>query len=121
MDFYNALQGDAPYLKQLANNYAMSDNYHQAVQGGTDANHVMLGTGDAIWFSDGMENATPPPANEIENPDPAANTNNWYTQDRYSGGTNGDCADPTQAGVAKIEDYLESLTPPINPNCQRVF
>ncbi len=45
MGFYNVLQGDAPYLKQLADNYAMSDNYHQAVQGGTGANHVMIGRG----------------------------------------------------------------------------
>jgi phospholipase C len=120
MGFCNVLQGDAPYLKQLANNYAMSDNYHQAVQGGNGANHVMLGTGDAIWFSAGMRNATPPPANDIENPNPAANTNNWYTQDGYSGGTYSDCADPTQAGVAEIENCLEFLSPPINPNCQGV-
>ena len=52
MGFYNVLQGDAPYLKFLADNYAMSDNYHQAVMGGTGANHIMMGTGDAIWFSD---------------------------------------------------------------------
>ena len=30
MGFYNMQQGDAPYLKSLADNYAMSDNYHQA-------------------------------------------------------------------------------------------
>ena len=52
VDFYNVLQGDAP-LKMLADNYSMSDNFHQSVMGGTGANHVMLGTGDAIWFSDG--------------------------------------------------------------------
>ena len=34
----------------------MSDNYHQAVHGGTGANHIMLGSGDAIWFSDGKGN-----------------------------------------------------------------
>jgi phospholipase C len=28
MGFYNMLQGDAPYLKYLADNFAMSDNYH---------------------------------------------------------------------------------------------
>jgi len=53
MGFYNMLQGDAPYLKFLADHYAMSDNFHQSVMGGTGANHVMLGTGDAIRFSDG--------------------------------------------------------------------
>ena len=30
MSFYNMLKGDAPYLKYLADHYAMSDNYHQA-------------------------------------------------------------------------------------------
>ncbi len=46
MGFYNMQQGDAPYLKSLADQYSMSDNYHQAVSGGTGANHIMLGTGD---------------------------------------------------------------------------
>jgi phospholipase C len=118
MGFYNVEQGDAPYLKELADDYAMSDNYHQAVAGGTGANHVMLGTGDGIWFSDGNGNPIPPPANEIENPNPAAGTNNWYTQDGYSGGTYSDCADPTQPGVSEIESYLGSLSPAIKPNCQ---
>ena len=31
MGFYNMQQGDAPYLKFLADNFAMSDNFHQAV------------------------------------------------------------------------------------------
>ncbi|MGA7385782.1 MAG: alkaline phosphatase family protein [Methylocella sp.] len=104
MGFYNVQQGDAPYLKQLADTYSMSDNYHQAVQGGTGANHIMLGTGDAIWFSDGNGNAEVPPNNpvdpatpgtpvntsalsEIENPNPQPSTNNYYTQDGYGGGT----------------------------------
>ena len=52
MAFYNISQGDAPYFKYLADNYAMSDNYHQPVMGGTGANSIMLGFGDAIWFSD---------------------------------------------------------------------
>ena len=53
MVFYNVQTGDAPYLKSLADTYTMSDNYHQAVIGGTGANHIMLGYGAAIWFSDG--------------------------------------------------------------------
>ena len=61
MGFYNMLQGDAPYLKFLADHYAMSDNYHQAVMGGTGANHIMLGYGDAIWFSDGNGHPAVPP------------------------------------------------------------
>ncbi len=84
MGFYNVQQGDVPYFKQLADTYSMSDNFHQSVQGGTGANHIMLGTGDAIWFSDGNGNAAVPPHNQlvaagtanagvvdqIENPDP---------------------------------------------------
>jgi len=35
MGFYNVQQGDAPYLKFLADHYAMSDNFHQSVMGGT--------------------------------------------------------------------------------------
>jgi len=49
MAFYNVQSGDAPVLKRLADQYSMSDNFHQSVMGGTGANHVMLGTGDAIF------------------------------------------------------------------------
>jgi phospholipase C len=65
MGFFNVQQGDAPYLKELADTYSMSDNYHQAVKGGTGANHIMLGTGDAIWFSDGNGNSAVPPNNPV--------------------------------------------------------
>ncbi len=105
MGFYNVQQGDVPYFKYLADNYTMSDNYHQGVNGGTGANHVVMGTGDAIWFSDGNGNPKAPPANpvnpaapgtpangvsalsEVENPDAMPSTNNWYTQDGYGGGS----------------------------------
>jgi len=140
MGFYNMLQGDAPYTKELADNYAMSDNYHQPVMGGTGANSIMLGFGDAIWFSDENGNALVPPHNqmtflggpvdEIENPNPVAGTNNWWTQDGYGGfGNNGgstgvygggsysNCSDLSQPGVGPIVNYLNSLTPAIKPNC----
>jgi phospholipase C len=142
MGFYNMLQGDAPVLKELVDHYAMSDNYHQAVMGGTGANHIMLGTGDAIWFSDGNGNAAVPPHNqevaagtanqgtvdEVEDPDPLPGTNDWYTEDGYGGGSFGSpsfgggsysaCADLTQPGVPAIVTYLQSLPRPINPNCE---
>ena len=65
MGFYNMLEGDAPYTKYLADNYAISDNYHQPAMGGTGLDSIMLFFGDAIWFSD--ENGQPgyPPHNEI--------------------------------------------------------
>jgi phospholipase C len=116
MGFYNMLQGDAPYFKSLADTYAMSDNFHQAIQGGTGANHIALGTGDADWYSDGKGNALVPPVIEIENPDPQAGTNNWYTQDGYSGGSYSECSDPNQPGVGPVEDYLQSQH--VNPNCE---
>ena len=142
MGFYNVQNGDVPYFKQLADDYAMSDNFHQSVNGGTGANHIMFGHGDAIWFSDGKGNALPPPHNmevatgtanagvvdEVENPNPASGTNNWYTEDGYGGGSYGspsygggsytDCADPSQPGVGPIVKYLQALPRPINPRCQ---
>jgi len=142
MGFYNVQNGDAPYFKMLADNYAMSDNFHQSVAGGTGANHIMLGHGDAIWFSDGNGNAAQPPhdvtvatgtanagqVDEIENPNPAAGTNNWYTEDGYGNGSFGspssgggsytNCSDMSQPGVAPIVNYLQSLHHPINPNCE---
>jgi phospholipase C len=117
MGFYNVQQGDAPYLKKLAGLYAMSDNFHQSVMGGTGANHVALGTGDAIWYSDGKGNPATPPPNEIENPDPQPGTNNWYTQDGYGGGTYSACADATQPGVPAVVNYLHSLPSRPDPRC----
>src|SRR5262245_12578556 len=87
MGFYNIQKGDMPYFTELARNYAISDNYHQPVMGGTGANHIMLGSADAYYYTDGHGHALMPPDNQIENPDPQPGTNNWYTQDGYSGGT----------------------------------
>ena len=110
----------------------------------------MLGTGDAIWFSDGKGNPLVPPNNpvnrtlpgtpvigftsalsEIENPNPQASTNNFYTQDGYGGGSGSptavapnanygggsysDCSDVTQPGVAPVLNYLNSLDRKVNP------
>src|SRR5207302_7647576 len=57
MAIFNVNDGDAPLFKQLAVEFASSDNFHQSVLGGTAASHVMLGTGDAVYFSDGNGNA----------------------------------------------------------------
>jgi phospholipase C len=40
MGFYNMSTGDAPFFKQMADNYSISDNYHQFVMGGTGANFI---------------------------------------------------------------------------------
>jgi phospholipase C len=142
MGFYNVQQGDAPYFKFLADHYAMSDNFHQAVMGGTGANHVAIGTGDAIWFANPKGQPAQPPHNqlvapgspnagvvdEIENPNPQPGTNNWYTEDGYGGGSFGSpsygggtysaCADASQPGVGPVVNYLKSLVRPINPHCE---
>jgi phospholipase C len=39
----------------------MSDNFHQSVNGGTGANHIMFGHADAIWFSDANGQSGVPP------------------------------------------------------------
>jgi phospholipase C len=143
MGFYNMLQGDAPYFKYLADHYAMSDNFHQSVMGGTGANHVMLGSGDGIWFTDSKGHAATPPHNqlmaagspnagvvdEIENPNPQPGTNNWYTQDGYGngsygspssgGGTYSNCSDSSAAGVSAVVSYLKSLPRAIEPRCEK--
>jgi phospholipase C len=168
LGFYNVQQGDAPYFTYLANNYAMSDNFHQSVDGGTGANHIMLGHGDAIWFSvpnskdpahnlpaippNNVQYNTNPPdgadgteyggvVSEIENPNPAPGTNNWYTEDGYGtdfnegypqsdwatvkqnggpviygGGSYTNCADPSQPGVKPIRNFLAGLH--IDPRCE---
>jgi len=140
MGFYNMQQGDAPYTKELADRYAFSDNYHQPAMGGTGLDSIILFFGDAIWFKDQNGNLTPPhnqmtfrggPVDEIENPNPVPETNNWWTQDgygglgdsgaskgAYGGGSYSNCSDPSQPGVGPILTYLASLKPAINPNCE---
>lgn len=118
MGFYNMAHGDAPWFKHLADTYTISDNFHQSIMGGTGANHVAIGTGLAIYYSDGQGHMATPPANEIENPNPAPGTNNFYAQDGYSGGSYSECADATQPGVSAVAAYLSSLPshPPLR--CQ---
>jgi len=119
MGFYNMAKGDAPYLKELADEYTINDNFHQSVMGGTGANHIMFGFADAIWYSDGKGNALTPPTEQIENPNPQAATNNYYDQDGYSGGSYVNCQDISQPGVPAVTNYLQSLPRPVNANCQK--
>ena len=124
MEFFNVAHGDVPYLTSLANQYTLSDNFHQSVMGGTMANHIEFGFADSIWYSDGNGTALVPPSQQIENPNPQPGTNNWYDSDGYggSGGAGGgsyvNCADISQPGVPAIVNYLESLPRPVNPNCE---
>jgi acid phosphatase len=125
MGFYNMAEGDAPILRNLAQHYAISDNYHQAVQGGTGANHIALGTGFAASYQNSSGQAVAPPSGEIENPNPKPGTNNNYTQDGYgsstvanTGGSYSECADHSQPGVGPIFSYLSTLPYKVFDNCQ---
>jgi phospholipase C len=125
MGFYNMAQGDVPIFNALAQNYSMSDNYHQAVQGGTGANHIALGTGFAASYQDSTGKAVPPPTGEIENPNPKQGTVNNYTQDGYgssttpnTGGSYSECADESQPGVGAVFSYLNTLPYRVMHNCQ---
>ena len=141
MAFYNMSQGDAPYTKFLADNYASSDNYHQPAKGGTGLDSIYLGFGDAIWFSDAIFKPAVPPHNqpvfagtpnagvvdEVEDPDPQPTTNNWYNQDGYGaggfgspvsgGGSYTNCSDSTAPGVFSVLSYLSSLPYQVDPKC----
>jgi phospholipase C len=107
LGFYNVQKGDVPYFTSLVEQYGLSDNFHQSVNGGTGANHIMFGHADAIWFSDpngkpdippngvevfatynGMPNPDAGIVSQVENPNPQPGTNNWYTQDGYGNSFN---------------------------------
>ena len=109
MGFFNMAQGDAATFKTLADQYTISDNFHQSVEGGTGANHIAIGTGLAMYYSDGQGHKATPPANEIENPNPQSGTNNWWVQDGYSGGSYSNCSDASQPGVGPVLKYLASM------------
>lgn len=109
MGFYNMGTGDLPYFNKLAHTFALSDNYHQPIMGGTMPNYFAIATGgDAMrYLTDGKP--TVPPANQIENPEPLPGSANWYTQSGYTSGSYTACADDRQPGVGAIRNYLKSL------------
>lgn len=117
MAFYNVQKGDVPFLKKLADEYSMSDNFHQSFMGGTGANHFMLGTGDAIFWSDGFGTPTTPPSH-IANPNPLPGTDDVYTVDLNFDGNFTECGDTSQPGIAPIVNYLQSLPYNPSPNCE---
>ena len=108
MGFYNMATGDAPYLRQLADEYAIADNYHQSILGGTTGNYLALTTADVTYYTKEGKPATPP-ANLIENPDAQPGTNNWFTEDGYKGGSYVNCSDHNNPGVKGIFQFLEKL------------
>ncbi|QPF93712.1 phosphoesterase [Bradyrhizobium commune] len=127
LGFYNVAKGDAPYLTELARKYTLNDNFHQSVMGGTFANHMMIGYADALYYADDkgdpakpdhvlVPGSNPPQyVNEVENPNPAPGTNNWYLNDGYGGGSYSNCSDPNQPGVGPVVTYLNAIH--VSPRC----
>jgi phospholipase C len=113
MAFFNMQQGDAPLLKSLADQYTMSDNYHQPVLGGTGPDSEPLGFADQVFFSDGNGNPATPAAANIYNPDPQAGTLNLYTHRAQWF----NCSDETQPGIGAIATYLKALPYALQTKC----
>src|SRR5579863_993913 len=114
MAFFNMQEGDAPFTKFLADEYTISDNYHQPVLGGTGPDSEPLGFADQVFFSDGHGNPVTPPANTIYNPDPQIGTLNTYTHRAQFF----DCSAPqTQPGIQPILNYLNALPYALETGC----
>jgi phospholipase C len=116
MGFYNVQMGDAPVFKRLADEFTMSDNYHQPVMGGTAVQHIMIGTADALPWEHVGNFPAQPPTKVVANPNPKSATNaGFITDGRWT-----ECGDSTQPGIQPIMDYLKSLSwrPDLtNSNC----
>jgi acid phosphatase len=108
MGFYNVQKSDAPVFKRLADEYTMSDNFHQSVMGGTFVQHMMLGTGDSMWWQPYLTNAgvtmTQPPANKVVDPTPKTSSSIAFKADQPWTSCDG-----TVPWVAAINAYLASL------------
>jgi len=113
MAFFNIQNGDAPLLKSLADNYTMSDNYHQPVLGGTGPDSLPLGFANQVFFSDGKGNVATPNAANIYNPDPQAGTLNLYTHRAQFF----NCSDTSQPGIEAITSYLSALPYKVQTKC----
>jgi phospholipase C len=108
MGFYNVEMGDAPVFKRLADEYTMSDNYHQPIMGGTMVQHTMLGTGDVMPWQAYTNNAgttlTQPPAGAVVDPTPKSATSIGFAKDKAW-----TACDESAPWVATIQDYLATL------------
>ena len=113
MAFFNMRKGDAPVTKGLADQFTMSDNYHQPVMGGTGPDSIPLGFADQIFFGDSTGKAATPIATRIYNPDPQPGSLNFYKQRAQWF----NCSDETTPGIKAIADYLKALPYEMSPMC----
>jgi acid phosphatase len=120
MGFMNMSAGDAPLFNSLAQQYAVSDNYHQSVMGGTGANFFSIATADEPFFNNAGAVAAPP-VNQIENPNPMASTPNFYSADGYQGGSYVNCSDTNQPGVGNILGFLAKKNIPSNCDAGKFY
>jgi phospholipase C len=108
MGFYNVERGDAPIFKRLADEYTMSDNYHQPIMGGTMVQHMMLGTGDVMFWQTYTNQAgvavTQPPSTQVVNPTPKSATSIGFTVDKAW-----TACDSSAPWAATINSYLSTL------------
>ena len=109
MAFFNMSSGDAPIFKALADQYTLSDNFHQSIMGGSVTGAI--GSPMATTPSTATATAIRWSAGQYHDPDPVAGTVNTY----QSNGTWVNCSDPNQPGVAEIQYYLASLPYPCRP------
>jgi len=118
MGYYNMAKGDYPFFASLAQSFAINDNYHQFMMGGSGGNSESLMTADVFFYTDSNGNPVKPTfPNLIENPDPQPGSNNFYIQSHPDPGDLGstsdgglvNCSDPTAPGVKAIRDYLAAL------------
>jgi len=73
--------------------------------GGTAVQHIMLGTGDAIFWEQSGTLPAQPPANRVADPTPKSATDVSFVIDgRFT-----KCGDDAQPGIAAIKAYLKSL------------
>lgn len=104
MGFYNMARGDAPYFRQLAERYAIADNYHQSIMGGTAQNYMALATADVGFYTENGKKAVPP-AGQVSQLTLLKNGKQLVE----NGGSYVQCADPGASGVTPIREYLSKL------------
>ena len=86
------------YFKSLADKIAISDNYHQAIMGGTGPFPGVV-SGHAAFFTNPTTRRRAARALPIRSKIRSGRgTNNYYTQDGYSGGSYVNCPDLGAAG-----------------------
>src|SRR5262249_36780871 len=116
MGFYNVLAGDAPLFKRLADEYTMSDNYHQPVMGGTAVQHTMMTPGDNLPWDQVAGLPPAPAAAQAADPPPKSASAPAFVRDRRWM-----ACDPSKPGIGPIVDYLKTLPwrPDLTPsNCE---